>query len=351
VTAAGSGPVAPGAHPAVDVVTGRVAVVLQDRPVVPLTAWLADAARHCAGAGRGLQVVTPPASRLTTPLRFLLDGPDTRWVVSQTVSGTCHDGLTGRLLHWDGGAFAPTPPDPAGGPALAPGFADRDAPAARRLVLDVRLRHPATATARLGGALEALCAALTGEPPRGWGTAEPATGPWDRDELTAFARRRAPAPTLLVAVGGGERPAVGTVRVSRAASGVDEAVTLVVGGSGEPPLAALPQAAETLAAAEPLVSLLAQVSQGPPDTTWAPRLAGLPVPVAMAVGADEVARLGLAHALAAPAPVAHRLGPSARPAVWFHLGDGTTPAGWERLTAVMGHLGAAAPARRPGPPG
>jgi hypothetical protein len=348
VTATGGGPVAPGAHPAVDVVTGRVAVVLQERPLVPLSAWLADAARHCAGSGRGLQVVTPPGSRLTTPLRFALDGPDTRWVVRDG-AGACHDGLTGRRLHWDGGAFVPTPAGPGGGPVLAPGFADRDATAARRLVLDVRLRHPATATARLGGALEALCVTLTGEPPRGWGTAEPATEPWDRDGLTAFARRRAPAPTLLVAVGGDGRPAVGTVRVSRAASGVDEAVTLVVGGAGEAPLAALTRAAEALAAAQPLVSLLAQVSPGPADTTWEPRLAGLPVPTGMAVGADEVARLGLAHALAAPVPVAHRLGPAARPAVWFHLGDGTTPAGWERLTALMAHLGGAPPPR-PAPP-
>ncbi|HZA80953.1 MAG TPA: DUF6177 family protein, partial [Actinomycetes bacterium] len=124
--AASGGPVGPEAHPAVDVVTGRVAVVLQDRPVVPLTAWLADAARQCAGSGRGLQVVTPPGSRLTTPLRFALDGPDTRWVVRDG-GGSCHDGLTGRLLHWDGGAFVPTPTGPGAGPALAPGFADRDA--------------------------------------------------------------------------------------------------------------------------------------------------------------------------------------------------------------------------------
>jgi uncharacterized protein DUF6177 len=201
----------------------------------------------------------------------------------------------------------------------------------------VRLRHPATATARLGGALEVLCAALAGGSPRGWGTAEPATEPWDRDQLTAFARRRAPSPTLLVVVGGAERPAVGTIRVSRAAAGVDETVTLVVGGAHPD---ALPAAAAELAAAEPLVSLLAQLCPGRADATWAPRLAGLPVPVGMAVGPDEVARAGLDHALAAPVPVAHPLGDASRPAVWFHLGDGTTPAGWERLTALLRHLGA-----------
>jgi Family of unknown function (DUF6177) len=329
-------------HPAVDVLTGRVAVVLQDRPVVPLTAWLADAVRQCAASGRGLQVVTPPESRLTTPLRFALDGPDTRWVVRDRTGTTCYDGLSGRRLHWDGDAFAPTPAGPGGGgPTLAGEFTQApDAPPGRQLVLDLRLRHPATATVRLGGALEAVCAALTGEPPRGWGTAEPATEPWDRDELTVFARRRAPEPTLVVAVGGGGRPAVGTLRVSRAASGVDEALTLVVGGPGEPPLDALPEVAQTLATTEPLVSLLAQVHPGRTDATWSPRLAGLPVPVGMAVGPDEVARLGPGHALAAPVPLATRLGDPARPAIWLHLGDGTTPAGWERLTAVLQHFGA-----------
>jgi Family of unknown function (DUF6177) len=352
VTAGRGGPRPAGAaeaHPAVDVVTGRVAVVLQDRPVVPLSAWLADAIRLCAGSGRGLQVVTPPGARLTTPLRFALDGPDTRWVVRDGTGATCYDGLSGRRLHWDGDAFTPTPADPDAGPALAPEFVDRDPPdppghpsgrtfpTAGQLLLGVRLRHPATVTARLGGALEILCEALTGERPRGWGTAEPATEPWDRAGLTAFARRRAPAPTLLVVVGGGACPAVGTTRVSRAASGVDETVTLVVGGAHPE---ALPAVAEELAAREPLVSLLAQVCPGQADTTWVPRLSGLPVPVGMAVGPDEVARLGLDHALAAPVPVAHPLGDQHRPAVWFHLGDATTPAGWERLAAVLQHVGA-----------
>jgi Family of unknown function (DUF6177) len=328
------------AHPAVDVVTGRVAVVLQDRPVVPFSAWLADAVRVCAGSGRGLQVVTPPHARLTTPLRFALDGPDTRWVVRDAHGHTCYDGLSGRRLEWDGEAFVPIPANRDPAPPLAPEFADRSGTPGRQLVLEVRLRHPATATARLGGALEALCAVLTGEPPRGWGTAEPATEPWDRKELTAFARRRAPAPTLLVVVGGGRRPAVGTVRVARAAAGVDETVNLVVGGPDEAPLDALPEVAEALATAEPLVSMLAQVCPGRTDATWEPRLAGLPVPVGLAVGADEVAHLGLDHALAAPVPLARRVGAQDRPAVWFQLGDGTTPAGWDRLAAVLQHVGA-----------
>jgi hypothetical protein len=335
--ATGAGAVA--THPAVDVLTGRVAVVLQERPVVPLTAWLADAARTCAEAGRGLQVVTPPSARLTTPLRFALHGPDTRWVVHDRGGGTCYDGLSGRLLGWDGAAFVPTPADGPGGRALAPEFAEPGPPAGWQLILDVRVRHPATATARLGGALEALCLALTGQPPRGWGTAEPATEPWDLGRLTALARRRAPDPTLLVVVGGADGQAVGTLRVTRAASGVDEAVTLVLGHPDQVPLDTLPKAAEAVADRAALVSMLAQLRPGRADTTWEPRLRGLPVPVGMAVGPEEVARLGLDHALAAPAPAARPLGQERHPAVWFQLGDPTTPVGWEHLTAVLRHFG------------
>jgi hypothetical protein len=328
-------------HPAVDVVTERVAVVLQDRPVVPFTAWLADAVRVCADADRGLQVVTPTHTRLTTPLRLALDGPDTRWVVRDRTGATCYDGLSGRLLHWDGSAFAPTARAGKGAaPALAAEFLQPDTPTDRQLVLDVRVRHAATATATLGGTVAEMCSALTGQPPRGWGAAEPATQPWEPEELTALARRRAPRPTWLVVVGGGDRPAVGTLQVARAASGVDEALKLVVGCAGEVPLPALAGAAEAVAARHALVSMLAQVRPGRADTTWEPRLSGPPVPVAMAVGHEGIRRRGLEHALAAPVPQARRIGEQNRPGVWFGLGDGGSGSGWEHLAEVLRHLGA-----------
>ena len=138
---------------------------------------------------------------------------------------------------------------------------------------------------------------------------------------------------------GTDRQAVGTLRVTRAASGVDETLTLVVGHPGQVPLDTLPEAAEAVAERVALVSMLAQLRPGRADTTWEPRLRGLPVPVGMAVGPEEVARLGLDHALSAPAPAARPLGHDRHPAVWFHLGDPTTPAGWEHLTAVLRHFG------------
>jgi hypothetical protein len=339
-------------HPAVDVVTEQVAVVLQQRPVVGFTAWLADAVRLCAQSGRGLQVVTPAGSRLTAPLRLVLQGPDTRWVVRDG-DDAYYDGLSGRWLHWDGTAFVPKGdvpegevpegdvPEgevPEGDEKVAAAFL-RPAPGGQRqLVVSLRVRHEAVATTTLGGAVGELCVQLTGAEPRGWGTAEPATQPWNVGALTALVRRRAPRSTWLVVVGGGDRPAVGTMRVARVPSGVDESVTLVVGYGGEVPLATLRASADAIARQQLLVSLLAQVRPGRSDTTWEPLLGGLPVPVGMAVGPEGIDELGLEHALAAPVTGTERIGERARPTVWFPLGDARSAAGWERLHEVMRHL-------------
>ena len=44
-----------------------------------------------------------------------------------------------------------------------------------------RVRHtPETA---IGGAAELVCRSLTGEPPGGWGTSEPATTVWRLEDL------------------------------------------------------------------------------------------------------------------------------------------------------------------------
>src|SRR3954452_20590253 len=91
-------------------------VVLQDRPVVPFTTWLAEGLRLCSETQRGLQVVTPHESRITMPLRLLLAGPNNGRVV-RSDGGYCH-----RLPRvpplWDRAGFVV---DPAAR-AYAPGY-------------------------------------------------------------------------------------------------------------------------------------------------------------------------------------------------------------------------------------
>ncbi|MCX9193777.1 hypothetical protein C3Y87_20835 [Carbonactinospora thermoautotrophica] len=329
-------------HPTVDVVTERVAVVLQDRPVVPLTSWLAEAIRLCVESGRGLQVVTPMHSRLTLPLHLALRGPYTGWVVRDGNHHAYYDAASGRPLAWNGERFAPT--TEAGGP-LATGFVRDTATDARQLLLTARVRHPAKADTVLGGPTELLFTRLTGAIPAGWGTSEPATQPWERGSLTRIARRRAPRPSWFVIVGGGTVPAIGTVMVRRTASGVEEQVSLGVGYRGELPLGALePLAAELVGGPHRLVSFLAQVRTGRVDLTVESRFEGLPVPVGLAIGPDGVAERGLSYALAAPAPAVRQLSRAVQPAVWLELGPADRPDGWAVLDQVVAHFGGTAAA-------
>ncbi len=76
------------AQPAVDVLTDKVAVVIQDRPVVAMTAWLADAFRAAAEAGLGLQIVSPPGTYMSPAVRDSLGGWPSRWVVQDERTAT-----------------------------------------------------------------------------------------------------------------------------------------------------------------------------------------------------------------------------------------------------------------------
>jgi hypothetical protein len=119
----------------------------------------------------------------------------------------------------------------------------------RQLAISFRTVHPADDRLVLGGALESVWRELTGNPPAGWGTAEPANLPWSLRQLTDVAHDRSPAPTWVVVVGGPDRPGLATVRISRTTGGVEEDVTLAFGygADEEPPVDALPRVAEILA--------------------------------------------------------------------------------------------------------
>ncbi|OJF14940.1 DUF6177 family protein [Couchioplanes caeruleus] len=317
------------AHPAVDVLTDRVAVVMQDRPVVALGSWLADVIRICADNGKGLQLVTPAATRLTTALYAALDGPDTRWVV-HTPDGH-HDGQSGRPLGWNGAAFVPVDP-----PALSPRFTDGPAAPAWHLTVTLQVRHPVSARLLLGGAMEDLFVQLTGRPPAGWGTAEPATQPWDRHTLTDLCRERAPRRTWLCAVGTGA-PALATMVVSRPAESVLETIRCTV-VRGEPLEAdALTDAGRGLAAAYDVRQMLVQQAPGQADTTHASHWTGLGAPLALLAGAEAVAGRRGEDLRSVGAISASRLGSGA---YWYALHSyGEDPAqAWSRLEQVIAHL-------------
>ncbi|MFK0096691.1 MULTISPECIES: DUF6177 family protein [unclassified Streptomyces] len=324
------------APPGVDVLTARAAVVIQGRPVVPATTWLTDVARNAARTGRELQLVTPPDTRLTFPAHTLLDGVPSRWVVRDPERGY-YDGLSGAVLDWHDGHFAPATTDD-GAPRTAEAFRRRAGyEGERQLLLSLRTIHPADDRLVLGGALELAWRTLTGAPPAGWSTAEPVNVPWSPRQLTELARGRArqSLPTWVVAVGGSGRPSIATVRVSHTAAGIEERATIVLGyGPGhDVPLDRVPELAASLATGHGLATMVTQLRSARADLSTAARYEPPPVPVSFTLGPDAVAGLDLTGtALADTVPV--RLGPAARPGLHYVLGDGDGPSGGERLREI-----------------
>lgn len=310
--------------PAADALTPDAMVMLQDRPVVPFTKWLADGLRFCSETRRGLQIVTGPDSRITLPLRLVLTGPNTRWVVR--ADGGYYDGLSGVPLRWESTAFAPDPQ----ARTYAPAYTTRPAePVGAQLTVTFRVRHRSDTA--IGAAVEQVCTALTGEPPGGWGVAEPATGAWRREQLSELFWSRGAGATWLTVVGRGGRPAVGTLLISKAGEAVEEAVTIVVGYADprEVPTTMLPTMLGGIAAGRHLVSLFAQLGYGLADVTTVPRWLGPPAPIGMAVDGSAPGPPGIP---------AQRIGDAQSPAVWYTLGDGWRQDGWQRYEQLTRHL-------------
>ncbi|MEU0137010.1 DUF6177 family protein [Streptomyces sp. NPDC006296] len=338
-------PVPAAAVPAVDVLTEKVAVVIQDRPVVALTAWLADAYRAAVEAGLGLQVVAPPGTTLSPAARHMLGTWPSRWVVQDERDGY-YDGLSGAVLRWQDGLFAPvegpgaTVDEP--NTPVATSYGEVSDTGERQLALTFRSIHPADDRLVLGGGLESVWRELTGAPPAGWGTAEPVNLPWSPQRLTDLAFERSPRPTLAVVVGDRDRPGLATLRVTRTTAGVEEEVTLAFGygADEELPLDALPRAAEVLATRHRLQSMLVQVRGARRDLAVPPRFEGPGVPLAFVLGADEVRGLPGDRARRTPLPAKPvRLGPAARPAWYYPLpGDPSDLSGWQDYERLMRHL-------------
>ena len=64
-----------------------------------------------------------------------------------------------------------------------------------------------------------------------------------------------------------------------------------------------------------------------------------PIPVSLTLGPDAVAEVGISHARSAlPDNAPTPLGPVARPALHYPLGDGTDPTAWQHLQHINEQL-------------
>lgn len=243
-----------------DIITPRAAVFLQDRPVVPLLAWL-------TAEGRALQVLTPPTSRLTLPLSLALAGPDDRWVV---VDGDVfYDGFTGHHLRWDGERFLLDPD----APGHAAAFTTKSG-AASGGQLHLSLETRAAPGEPLGGALAQVCQAVLGYPPTGWGRAEPAGLRWDRGRFTEALGGRAGRAVVVCSAG-----MVAMTVVTPLADGSHQEHSTVVIGFADPSTVPVPQMSGIVGRLPGVTAAAAQVRFGRPDLTVEPRWIGAPVPI------------------------------------------------------------------------
>ncbi|MFD5880092.1 DUF6177 family protein [Streptomyces yangpuensis] len=343
----GIAPAPAAAQPAVDVLTDKVAVVITDRSVVAMTAWLSDAFRAAAASERGLQIVSPASSTLTPAVRDALPGVPSRWVVRDARDGY-YDGRTGAVLRWQEGMFAPVvQPDPDGGGGemhtpVAASFQEFDDTGEHQLAISFRTIHPADDRLVLGGALEAVWRELTGGAPAGWSTAEPANLPWSPERLTEVAHARSPEPSWFAVVGAPSRPGLAGVRVTRTKAGVEEDVTLAFGYGAheEVPLDVLPRLAEALVTRHHLCSMLVQLRKARRDLAVPARFEGPGVPLAFVLGSEEVRAMPDDRARRTPLSVQPvMLGPKARPALYYPFpGDPSDLSAWSDFERLVRHL-------------
>ncbi|MET8278702.1 DUF6177 family protein [Micromonospora sp. NPDC005174] len=307
-----------------DTITDRAVVLHQDRAVVGLAPWLAQAAVDAVRDGLLLQVVTPADGVITYPFETTLAQAQGQWIVR--AGDQYRDGLTGLPLQWDGQRFARSD---AAQPADS---LPTDEPWTGGLEVQIVTVHPATEALRLGASAEAAVRALTGGDPAGWGVAEPVTEPWSRNELTAFCRTRAPAPTSLTIVGGErESTTLGVLTVERVDVGVREQLRLA-----GPPLSVVDATtieglAEKLAgtARSMIVSVHPGRSGGLRSST--PSMPALPWGIL--VGHQERPVESEQELV-----VGRALGRGARRAWWYRL-DGGPGAPYETLGAVVRRYG------------
>lgn len=308
-------------HPAADRATVEALIAEQDRSVVPLTGWLADAAAEAVATGRTLQVLTPAYSRITFPLELMLRDSGGQWILREGPE-QFRDALSGVRVRWNGARFATDLK--AALPEL-----DVPAPGSGDLELQVTTMHPPSSSLRLGASAEATVRAITGSDPAGWGVSEPVTQPWSPREITALCRDRAPTSTQVVVLGNG---VLGQILVERTEHAVQEQVHL----SGPPAGVVDAEAIEALATqlAGNVHSLSVATHPGRHDGLRAGKPTPPALPYAILIGRSVVAERGVAHAERVPVTQYRILDG----ACWCRLDSGPDRP-YELLTAVLKHFG------------
>lgn len=279
------------AHPLVDAVGPGFVVHETDAAVVECSSERTGLLLEARRAGVVAVLLTPGSSRLTATMSAMLRRTASSWVVRE---GDRYRAAGSDVVADDVATAMLAPQTVTRSAAIGPGAV----PWVEALV---SVHHPASEAATLGRTAELLLAGLGDVGDVGleaWGTVEPATLAWSVAEVTAFARRRAPRPTRLVAVA----PTAGGVasvqlRIERSANGVTEETRLVLPrpapSDALPPDDDVPTVLADLAQRQRVLLGTAWRTSGHPDATVSAHQLPLPVPLGAVVGAAAVRDLGV----------------------------------------------------------
>ncbi|MDM7884888.1 DUF6177 family protein [Curtobacterium sp. RHCKG23] len=276
------------AHPLVDAVGPGFVVHETDAAVVECSSERTGLLLEARRAGVVAVLLTPGSSRLTAAMSVMLRRTASTWVVRE---GDRYRAAGSDVVADDVATAMLAPQTVTRSAAIGPGAV----PWVEALV---SVHHPASEAATLGRTAELLLAGLADVCPEAWGTVEPATLAWSVAEVTAFARRRAPRPTRLVAVA----PTTGGVasvqlRIERSATGVTEETRLVLPrpapSDGLPTDDDIPTVLADLAQRQRVLLGTAWRTSGHPDATVSAHQLPLPVPLGAVVGAAAVRDLGI----------------------------------------------------------
>ena len=326
-------------HPLVDAITSRVVRVDSRARVVRLSPPMADLLSRRRSRRRPV-VVTSERSRLTVGLRAALVDAGGAWVVEGR-AGALRDGLTGLPYADLDAAGHPVEEAPGPLPVELP-VLEAAVDTTSQLSVDLTVLHRASHDTSLGGAVEVLGRAVSGEGPASWGATEPLAHPWDRWVLTQHARHAAPE-TVRVVVEGPHLSGTVTARVTE--HGIEETTALTVdvradgvGDGLDAAIGRLTSALGEIAGSSLPTFALVVAREGETDrcvraVTYPPAN-----PVALLIGAPSVKRLGLElSAIPSPRPVVV-VGRPRLPAYVVPLGDAST-SGWQALHETLDAVG------------
>jgi len=309
-------------HPMLDGADHGWAATELRSEVVGFTPDIADFLQHTITGQRPV-IVTPEYARMTEALWRRLSEFNALWLV-RIGKDEFYNGKTGALSTSVGEALRVE----ATVENVTPKFSAQPLLTRQHLAFSVITNHRDTQRVSLGGVAEVLANTSENPEPLRWGASEPATAPWDRDELTKLTRNRGSKLSSWVITGGKPAGVVGTVEPTRTDDGVEEAtnISIDIGAPGEQlneqvALTAYEKLKEGAVYGTPLIGVAFSRTTGS-DACRFPIAQVPPEPLVLLLGPHLVSRLQIHPSEWVSEFYAAQVGDPRQPGVVFMLGHG-----------------------------